>query len=182
MQAIFNGGQALAPSPALLNTVYLWGAHLSTSTQLQQRVPFFLDRAIQSMVTALSGSHPLRALHVLQAEVLLAHYCYSEGRLVEGRHHASAAAALVLSSGLHERPGSRRLPPRALGHHHHALSPPQDAVEEKERIDAFWAVWTLDRSWSLLTDMPSILNTDSIEIALPVPYDIHGSQVSVYQQ
>ncbi|KAJ7664927.1 hypothetical protein B0H17DRAFT_294632 [Mycena rosella] len=123
-------GHPSRPCPALLAAVYLAGASLSDTTHEET----FLARALSALPTSLSGLHPRRTLHVLQAQVLLANYFFAARRFLQGKYHTAAAVSLAMGSGLQM---DRRTP-----------QVPGDPVEEGERLDACLATFTLDKAWA----------------------------------
>ncbi|KAI0955774.1 hypothetical protein AcV7_006349 [Taiwanofungus camphoratus] len=162
-------------SPALLNAVYLWGARLSNNDALRTHEPAFLSRAVQAASGALAHDPPYNITYMIQAEVLLATYFFSMGRFLEGRYHCSAAVALALSCRLNKiraapNPASRA---RSLHSVMHELPAPVDAIDEGERINAFWAVYTLDKSWAVAIGSTSHLNgAPGAMIDTPWPLEI----------
>ena len=155
-------------SPALLNAVFLWGAHVSTSNTIRSYEPTFLARATAAFSSALRDSH-YNVMHLIQAEVLFANYFFSMSRFLEGRYHCSAAVALALSCrltkvrssadgpllhGVHAAAAHMHIEPRQNQH----LPPPRDAIEEGERIRGFWYVYALDKSWAVALGSPSHFN------------------------
>ncbi|KAJ7846592.1 hypothetical protein B0H14DRAFT_3138726 [Mycena olivaceomarginata] len=94
-----TGGQHLPP--VLLNVMYLWGIHLLDDPSISAFEPAFLSHALRSTAGSLSGTHPRRILHSLQASVLLAYYFIRNARILEGKYHISAAVSIALSAGLH---------------------------------------------------------------------------------
>ncbi|KAE9398718.1 hypothetical protein BT96DRAFT_1105677 [Gymnopus androsaceus JB14] len=144
------------PTFALLNTSYLWGMHLSSSANPPEQEAILASRALQSSAHALSENHPQKVLQCIQAKVLLANYFYCAGRILEGNYHVTAAASLVLSSGTHR---IRTSSPDASGFvatsNVNRLAEPRDAIEEGERINAFWVVLTMDAFWNTVHGVPS---------------------------
>ncbi|KAI0325291.1 hypothetical protein GY45DRAFT_1330474 [Cubamyces sp. BRFM 1775] len=150
-------------SPALLNTVYLWGAHLSTSNSLRAYESIFQVRATNALSSALRESQ-YSVINLIQAEVLIANYFFTMSRFLEGRYHCSAAVALALSCRLHKIRSSTDHGRGRAGTHHgeqvreYNLPPPRDAVEEGERMRGFWYVYTMDKSWAVAMGSPSHFN------------------------
>jgi hypothetical protein len=110
----------------------------------------------------------------IQAEVLLALYFYCEGRMLEGRYHASAAMSAAVSWKMHEdvathsshrvrssRPGTIGVGASMAGLALTANEPdrqgPRDALELGERINVFWSAYVLDRCWSVAMDSPPVV-------------------------
>ncbi|KAJ7647933.1 hypothetical protein FB45DRAFT_1020142 [Roridomyces roridus] len=136
------------PSPALLYTMYLWGAHLSSDTSGEEH---FKLKALQSAATDLASS---AFLHTLQAEVLLSYFFFRTGAFLEARAHTATAFALALGAGLHQirsahESGGIQTHVDAMTGGGVSLPPPRDAVEEGERINAFWAVFVLQKNISM---------------------------------
>ncbi|GBE87925.1 hypothetical protein SCP_1201510 [Sparassis crispa] len=161
--------------PALLNVIYLWGVRLSTNNSLAGYESVFLSRASQGTSAALASVPTYRLMHVIQAEVLLATYFFATGRLLEGRYHCSAAVALALSGRLNQIRGVVD----HMSHVHTAhgidiqLPPPTDAVEEGERVNAFWTVYLLDKSWTVPLGSPSHINGGA-DLNIPWPLEMEN--------
>jgi hypothetical protein len=163
-----NPGQMA--SPALLDTIYLWGSHLSRSDQREKSL---LSDALRSTAMSLSGVHSTNIiLHTIQAEVLLAQYFFRNARILEGRYHVAAAVSICLISGLHKiRSADMRQSERPVLD---VLSPATDAVEEGERINAFWTVLTLNNCWFGADGSPSNVSYAAHGVDTPWPLDIRS--------
>ncbi|KAJ7069545.1 Zn(2)-Cys(6) binuclear cluster domain-containing protein [Mycena amicta] len=173
------------PSLALLHAVYLWAVHLSGNDDLIATFEArYLSRALRSAVDSLSSAGnlaPDTILHTIQAEVLLSQYFFRTTRFLEGKYHMSAAISLVLSSGLHRlrssdtaaTSGSNR---GLLGAAFQVLPPPRDAIEDMERIAAFWTVLTMNNCWTTADGSPSNMvytkSTPDARIDTPWPVDV----------
>ncbi|KAI0359774.1 hypothetical protein OH77DRAFT_1493304 [Trametes cingulata] len=150
-------------SPALLNAVYLWGAHLSTSNALRAYEPIFQARVTNALSSALRESQ-YSVINLIQAEVLVANYFFSMSRFLEARYHCSAAVALALSCRLHKMRSSTDQGLGRAGARHgeqvreYSLPPPRDAIEEGERMRGFWVVYVMDKSWAVAMGSPSHFN------------------------
>ncbi|KAF9006114.1 hypothetical protein BDQ17DRAFT_1540719 [Cyathus striatus] len=141
-------GDHLRPSPALLSAVYVWGVHFSRSEALLLQEQAFVNRALQHASTDLIGSHPMRILHTLQAEILLAFYFFRTGRFLEAKCHTGTAVSLALGVQLHKIRSSNFTTASTIGLMSDvpvSLHPPRDNIEEGERINGFWAVVTLHK-------------------------------------
>ena len=145
-------------SPALLNAVYLWGAHLSTSQNIRAYEATFLSRATSALSSALRDSH-YTVMNLIQAELLVANYFFTMSPFLEGRYHCSAAVALVLSCRLAKiRSSADQGHGHAVQGRENTLPPPRDAIEEGERIRGFWYVYALDKTWAVALGSPSHFN------------------------
>lgn len=145
-------------STAMLNAIYLWGAHLSTSNTIRSYEGIFLTRATNSLSTALRDSH-YTVVNLIQAEVLVANYFFTMSRFLEGRYHCSAAVALTLSCRLSKiRSSADQRHGHGLQGRDFNLPPARDAIEEGERIRGFWFVYALDKSWAVALGSPSHFN------------------------
>ncbi|KAF7340904.1 Zn(2)-C6 fungal-type domain-containing protein [Mycena sanguinolenta] len=148
-------GHHSRPSPALLTTVYLIAIALSDSPALKEHEGIFLSRALSSLPASLSGIHPRKAIHALQAEILLSNYFYASGRFLEGRYHVTAAVSLAVGAVLFHSPAT-------------TLRPDVELIEA-ERVDACWATIILDKAWAVATDTPSNLQNSSELLKMPWP-------------
>ncbi|KAK0451508.1 hypothetical protein EV421DRAFT_1731349 [Armillaria borealis] len=146
------------PSLALLQAVYLWGVHLSTSPELSALEPHFLSTAVQHTSAALSTNHTHKIIHRIQAEALLAQYFFRNARMLEGKYHTSAAVSLLFGAGFHKIRSTE-------GDGVVGLPPPSDLVEEGERINGFWTVLTLNNCW---TPLESNIMYESIDTPWPL--------------
>ncbi|KAJ6476402.1 hypothetical protein C8R45DRAFT_907146 [Mycena sanguinolenta] len=154
----FPIGHLSRPSPALLSVVYLWGLRLSGQPNLMTQEPTFLARALDLTSKGLSGNHPHKVMHTLQAEVLLSYFFFSSSRALEGKYHAAGAISLSLSSSLHLIRSENHPPPGIL-------PPPADAVEEGERIHAWWSVIILDSAFAVgLCETPGFAHRESLVV------------------
>ncbi|KAJ7599192.1 Zn(2)-Cys(6) binuclear cluster domain-containing protein [Mycena floridula] len=175
VQRFINAAETKTISPSLLNAAYLWGAHLSTSTELCACDVHivFAARAVQATSQALhpaEGQAP-QILECIQAEVLLALYFFRNGRLLEGKYHTGAAVSLALTMGLH------KISSASKGFHtildsQSSIFPPVDTVEENERINAFWVVLTLNNCWNTVDGSPSAVAYDAATSRVDTPWPV----------
>ncbi|KAJ7263142.1 hypothetical protein B0H12DRAFT_1012430 [Mycena haematopus] len=157
-------GHQVRPSQALLWAVYLCGLRFSKQPQLIAQEPVFLARALNLATNGLSGNHPQKVMHNLQAEILLAYYLFASGRFLEGKYHAASAVSLGLSSGLHMI--------RSANSPSSTLPPAQDAIEEGERIHACWALMTLDKSWAVVLGENPHLDHQQQNLTVDTPWPL----------
>ncbi|KAJ7726150.1 Zn(2)-Cys(6) binuclear cluster domain-containing protein [Mycena maculata] len=171
------GRSGQRPTAVLLDVVHLWAIHLSGSDEFAIHEASYLSRALGTAVDALSGSHSLNTvLHSIQAEVLLTLYFLRNTRFLEGKYHLSAAVSLVISSGLHRiRSADSYAVSGPLGLAFRSLAAPRDAIEENERINAFWTVLTLNNCWTTADGSPSNISytVPDARIDTPWPLDIN---------
>ncbi|KAH7878788.1 uncharacterized protein C8R40DRAFT_675847 [Lentinula edodes] len=168
-------GHQSRPCPGLLSTVYLWGIHLSPQTQREDLEHTLLMRALRDTASDLSTSnpHPNRFMHTIQAETLLGYYFFRNGNILEAKRHASSAASLALGCGLNTLRSSHEQQQWSPNIN---LPPSQDAIEEGERINAFWAVFTLYQDVAVTVDSPrsvcGIFDAPGCQIDTPWPLDM----------
>ena len=125
----------------------------------------------ESTQVALSGS---RRLDVIQAEVLFAQYCFTMGRILEGRYHSNHAVTLSISCGLHEigRSGlgvARGNLSRSLSLVR-ALDAPRGWIEFGERVRLFWSACVVDCCWNAALGQPLALAGNTV-MNVPWPLD-----------
>ncbi|KAJ6501031.1 hypothetical protein C8R47DRAFT_1108699 [Mycena vitilis] len=130
-------------SSAVLNAMYMWGAHLKLDTE---REHYFRHRALQCVSAELT---PTLLLHTVQAEVLLSYFFFRVGRLPEARIHAATAVGLAIEGGLHRTRSLYR--PVDIAENVLRSHGPVDAVGEGELINGFWAVFMLQKNLSVAT-------------------------------
>ncbi|PBK89984.1 hypothetical protein ARMGADRAFT_1167305 [Armillaria gallica] len=156
------------PVPALLSAAYLWGIHLSPSSDIAAWEGLFLAQAVNHASQGLANcsSHPYGVIQCIQAEVLLAQYFFRNMKMLEGKYHTSAAVSLVLSSGLHKIRSQN-------GGSGSILGEARNALEEGERLNGLWTVVILNNSWTAVDGSPSNLSeADATRIDAPWPLDI----------
>lgn len=119
----------------------------------------------------------------MQAEVLVAQYFFTHGRILEGRYHANAAVSLAVSYGFHRisllsyttsSPPSQSAVPSSLGLLAQVFPPARSCIELGERINVFWSVYNIDRCWSVVGN-PCIMSDDpahGTQIDTPWPLDM----------
>jgi hypothetical protein len=167
-------GHPARPSAALLNAVYLWGAHLSPALAEIYDQRGFLRNSLHHLCKDLSSSHPNKVLHGIQAEVLLSYYYLKNGKVLEGNYHANAAVSLSLSAGLHRirTPGTSNAFQGHARLSNTALPYPVDGIEEGERVDAFWAVLILNNYWVAIQESHSMFyDLQNVGVDTPWPMD-----------
>lgn len=155
-------GHPSRPSPALLSAVYVWAIALSRSPGLAAYEPVFLSRALYHAAVAPTSTHPNKAKHALQAELLLGNYYFYRGLICEGRAHCNVAMKIALVCRVHTLAGVKQTS-RGL-----------DAIEQREWVNAFWAAYYVDLCWTVATGLPSIcpdLNSGDDRVDIPWPID-----------
>jgi Fungal specific transcription factor domain len=156
------------PSQALLSTVYLWGIKVSRSEQLTSHESVFLARAIRNISSALASDHPQKGKHAVQAEILLTHYLFCNGRYLEGRYHSNAAVSIAISFGFH-RIRSTQGPLSSTA--------TVDPIEEGEMINAFWTAYMVEQCWSTALNVPfTLLDTNGANGRIDSPWPLDPVQ------
>ncbi|KAF8840868.1 hypothetical protein BDN67DRAFT_996514 [Paxillus ammoniavirescens] len=159
--------------PCLTNAIFLWACYISRPGPLSEHESHYLSRSLEALSDALQYNN--RVLDVIQASCLLSVYFLSNGRVLEGSYHATAAASLAIQCGLHGVVMNRPVFETTGVMSSFKLEPPKDAIEQGERILTFWQVFALDRCWSTVLQRPMTI-PDSPEgylsIVLPWPQDM----------
>ncbi|KAJ7041555.1 hypothetical protein C8F04DRAFT_1079230 [Mycena alexandri] len=167
---------SMRSSSALLNAIYMWGAHLLSDNQ---RELHFKHKALQFVATELT---PVSFLYTIQAEVLLSYYFFHTGHFLEARAHTATAVALALGGGLHQIrslnhpdiPVIEITEENEQGVH---LPVPRDSIEEGERINGFWAVFMLQKNLSVALEpaarVNGIFETSGMQIDTPWPLEMN---------
>lgn len=166
-------GHHARPSVALISATYLWAIRFSHDPSVKSHEQAYMNRAIQDASTALSGTHPDKIMHAIQAEVLLATYFFSSGRFFEGKYHVTTAISIVFSAGLHRIRSA--LPQQApVGGTPTRLPTPRDSTEEGERILALWTVLDLDKHWAVaLEESPNFeYSTNPLSTKVDTPWPL----------
>lgn len=156
--------------PALVFSVLLLDCLFADIPDRKSIEPQLLALALQSVSIDLD---PTRILYTIQAEVLIALYLLHYNRRLEASYHISAAVSIAIACNLHKIRTATMFSgqPNAI-----TLPPPIDAVEEGERIRAFWTIYMFDRGWMAWTHSSSTLLDESstlTEIDTPWPLELH---------
>lgn len=137
--------------------MYLIGIALSDSPAWKAHEKTFLGRALSSLPASLAGIHPRKAIHGLQAEILISNYFYISGRYLEGRYHTAATVSLAVSTVL-ANPSAATIRDAA------------GRVEETERVDACWTTVILDMGWAVaMATYPNLQQSSETLLDLPFP-------------
>ncbi|KAI6039933.1 hypothetical protein EDC04DRAFT_1589553 [Pisolithus marmoratus] len=137
-----------AITPALRSALILCSFHLNQPPAPEQGVSAE-TRLLHTLVDALVAANPRLGpqfyMQTLQAEVLLIYHLLRIGRISIAQSHANAAMSLAICLGLHMKSGDA---PAAglfdfLASSLPRLPPPVDAIEEQERVGAWWTIHSL---------------------------------------
>ncbi|TRM70375.1 hypothetical protein BD626DRAFT_477243 [Schizophyllum amplum] len=178
LQRFLQTPQSCTSSPALLATMCLWGASLSTSPDIRAYETPLLSRASESVAHSIGAP---TIIHTLQSQILLALYLLHSNRLVEGKYFTTAAVSLTLASGIHQ---IRSPTPVSTGVQ--VLPPAADLAEEEERIRAFWNVFVMANFWTSgdgshtnKAYTPSGVSNEGVRIDTPWPGSTKPSSFNV---
>lgn len=158
-------------SPALLNTVFLWGAQLSTSSVISAHEHIFLQRALASISSEVrTQGSPSQLLHTVQAQVLLATYFFRNSQFLEAEFHINGAISISFNLDLHrDQPHANVLS---------VFGDSDDSIADGERVQAFWTIFVLHRQLMLSIRTPTNafgpLENPFLEIDTPWPIDMAG--------
>ncbi|KAG5222036.1 zinc cluster transcription factor [Salix suchowensis] len=137
-----------------MNAIYLWACFISRPEPLCQHEEHYLARALEVIGEAIRlGNH---ALDVIQASCLLSMYFLSNGRMLEGSYHASAAVGLAVQCGLHRGISLDSQSWILQSTDSFDIKPVKD-LSESERVLTFWQVFNLDRCWAVIMRRPSMI-------------------------
>jgi hypothetical protein len=174
------------PTLSVLHAAYLLGAHISGDETLIAQEPRLLEQALQqrTLLSSTTTTHRRKVLHTVQTDVLLAQYFFRNCRFFEGWSHCNSATSLANGAGLHQL---RSRNPRRLRSDLHLvddagleLPRPRDAIEDGERINAFWTVYVMDKCWSVFLGSPaSILDINALgsQVDTPWPLDMESYEL-----
>jgi hypothetical protein len=168
-------GSDLRPAHKLMHTVYLLAARHSDSNEMKRLEAIFLERALRN-TPIVSTTSPKNILHIIQAEVLLANYFFDQDQIAQGRVHQHIARSICVSYGLHKirsvsQPEHGIYMP-FMREYSTGLPPPESAIDEGERINAFWAVYILDRCWGAVLSYSIVDGLSDEAIDTPWPLDM----------
>ncbi|KAL0065028.1 hypothetical protein AAF712_008021 [Marasmius tenuissimus] len=124
-----------------------------------------LSRVLLQVSAMLSSSHPQALINTIQAEILLANYFFHTNRILEGRYRLDTAVSLATSGKLYQVRNAN------------ALAPPvstdaENPVQEGERINAFWVVYSMHNLWNPPEHGPPVFNRDGQRVDTPWPLDM----------
>ncbi|KAJ7647001.1 hypothetical protein FB45DRAFT_998309 [Roridomyces roridus] len=173
VKSVFSPDARRPIFPRLLNGILLFGINLSGSPALQAHENVFLARVQQSS-TLSNAVQPYHIVQNIQAEALLAQYFLRQGRFLEAMHHINAAASLSIGCGL------RRL----NGHHSernaYPLPSTRDAVEQGERVNAFWSIMAAHKVFSVMMQWPSSVSDildEQVDLPWPLDMEVYDSGI-----
>ncbi|KAJ7899064.1 hypothetical protein B0H13DRAFT_800211 [Mycena leptocephala] len=170
MRSVFSPDPQRPISSSLLNSILLFGIHLSGFPAMQAREAVFLERAVRSVAPV----RPHQVTQNIQAEVLLAQYFLREGRFLEAMHRINTAASLAIGCGLHRLSGPHS------ERETYALPSTRDAVEQGERVNAFWTIMALHKIFSIIMRWPSSVSDildEQIDLPWPLEMEVYESGI-----
>jgi len=168
--------------PALMNAILLWACFVSRPGPLYQHETLYLARTLDALGEALQ--HPDKIVDIVQASCLLSMYFLSNGRMLEGSYHATAAASLAVQFGLHGGISQKNNWCYEQMDSFKAESA-KDATDEDERVLAFWQAYNLDCCWSVVLRKPPIIRDARIafnSINTPWPQNVEEYETSHFGQ
>ncbi|KIK22493.1 hypothetical protein PISMIDRAFT_651638 [Pisolithus microcarpus 441] len=163
-------------TPALRSALILSSFHLTRPSAPEQAVSIetLISRLLHTLVDVVVVANPRLGpqfyLQTLQAEVLLVYHLLLMGRVSIAQSHVNAAMSLAIRLGLHMRSGDA---PAAgsfdfLANFLPRLPLPGDAVEEQERADAWWTIYSLVKFAKVISvGSPEVSSTVNITARWP---------------
>jgi Fungal specific transcription factor domain len=127
--------------------------------------------------SAISTTPSHQILQVIQAKILLVDYLFSIGQFAAALHEAHSASSLAVASGLHKIRTAQPIPAHTsfIDRIDLTLREPRDQIEEGERINAFWAVFLMDRCLSVMFGPPLVISdmdAPGMQIDTPWPLEM----------
>lgn len=170
-------GNPSRPIPALINVVYLWGVLIIKNNDLRHHEPILASRVASQLGSAISTTASHQILQVIQAKILLVDYLFSIGHFAAALHEAHSASSLAVASGLHKIRTAQPIPAHMsfIDRIDLTLQEPRDQIEEGERINAFWAVFFMDRCLSVMFGPPLVISdmdAPGMQIDTPWPLEM----------
>jgi len=170
-------GSPGSPIPALINAVHLWGIISSQNNDLLRHEPVLSSRVASQLGSAIPTTPTHQILQVIQAKILLVLYLFRIGHFPAARHEANSASSLAVSCGLHKIRTAQPMPAFTSFIDQIDLTPqePRDQIEEGERINAFWAVFFMDRCLAVLFGPPLVISdmdVPGMQIDTPWPLEM----------
>ncbi|KAF9259612.1 hypothetical protein L218DRAFT_989984 [Marasmius fiardii PR-910] len=158
----FIDGSACKP---LMSAALLLVAYVSRE---EQRETEYLSSTTESLASnsqfRFSPQNPPALISTIQVYVLLANYLFFKGKTLEGKYYANTALSLILGTGLHRTQHPDQLPPA------------RDVPEWGERINAVWAVLSLNAAWKVAEENSSSAcvgwNPSTWKVGVPWPLEI----------
>jgi len=116
-------------------------------------------------------------LQVIQAKVLLVGYLFRIGQFSAALHESHSASSLAVACGLHKIRTAQPIPAFTsfIDRIDLTLQAPRDQIEEGERINAFWAVFFLDRCLAVVFGPPLVISdmdAPGMQIDTPWPLEM----------
>ena len=170
-------GNPSRPIPALINVVYLWGILVIKNNDLRHHEPILASRVASQLGSAISTTPSHQILQVIQTKILLVDYLFRIGHFAAAIHEAHSASSLAVASGLHKIRTAQPIPAYTsfIDRIDLTLQEPQDQIEEGERINAFWAVFLMDRCLSVMFGPPLVISdmdAPGMQIDTPWPLEM----------
>ncbi|KAH8993400.1 hypothetical protein EDB92DRAFT_399742 [Lactarius akahatsu] len=165
------------PIPALVNAVCLWGILFSQNKELLPHETVLAPRIAAQLGHAIPTTPSHRTLQVIQTKLLLVDYFFRVGNFLAGRHEAYSAMSLATACGLHKIRTAQPTPAFTsfIDQIDLSLQEPRDQIEEGERINAFWAVFFVDRCSAVAFGPPLVvseMDVSGMQIDTPWPLEM----------
>jgi len=158
--------------PVLMNAIFLWACFVSRPGPFSQHETHYLTCTLEALAESLQ--HPDKIVDIVLALCLLSTYFLSNGRMLEGSYHATAAASLAVQYGLHG--GTSQKNNWCLeSMDSFKIESTKDASGDDERILAFWQAYNLDCCWSVVLHKPPTIRDARIafnSINTPWPQNV----------
>jgi hypothetical protein len=132
----------------------------SKGKDLPQHEAILASRVSSQLGSAIPTAPSHQILQVIQAKILLTFYLFRTGHFLAARHVANSASSLAVACGLHKIRTAQPMPAFTsfIDQIDLTLQEPRDQIEEGERINAFWAVFVMDRCLAVMLGPPLVIS------------------------
>ncbi|KAF8997600.1 hypothetical protein BDQ17DRAFT_1428942 [Cyathus striatus] len=178
-------GHPYRPAQSLMYAVYLWTAYFSPEYWEEGSKEILLNKALEHVNLDLSGRHPNRTMHVLQAEILLSCYFLMNTDNVSAIIHVNSAVSIAVGTKLHLIGSRRRL---EIPYTSPSFIPdPAESVSDVEKVRAFWSVVVLSNILAVLEPSQHSTFYDAQQFVVDTPWPFitcinRNSNVQILQE
>lgn len=150
---------------------------LINNNDLHHHEPILASRIASQLGNAVATTSSHQILQVIQTKILLVNYLFRVGQFPAALHEAHSASSLAVACGLHKVRTAQPIPAFTsyIDRIDLTLQEPRDQIEEGERINAFWAVFLMDRCLAVVFGPPLVISdmdAPGMQIDTPWPLEM----------